>query len=177
MKSPKQRSSRRWNGLAPSASEILDESEQAYWACILQLWRLPSHISHFPGANPMSIEKSDFPRLSEEDYLVAQDRRRAALVAADHETQQRGTDRIMIDRTKRMYEIEILGERRFFEHGSLYDGELVWEQNVLVSSVFGVIYAKGVRCAHLSYRERIQILHNTILCVSEHHDEQSLTSR
>ena len=173
MKSPKQTFISQVERLAPSASEILDESEQTYyWACILQLWRLPSHISHFPGANPMSIEKSDFPRLSEEDYLVAlkTDGVRHLLLLTTKPNSAEPIA-IMIDRTKRMYEIEIWANEDFFEHGSLYDGELVWEQNVLVYVVFDVIYAKGVRCAHLSYRERIQILHNTILCVSEHHDD------
>lgn len=176
MKSPKQTFISHVERLAPSASEILDESERTYyWACILQLWRLPPHISHFPGANPMSIEKSDFARLSEEDYLVAlkTDGVRHLLLLTTKPNSAEPIA-IMIDRTKRMYEIEIWANEDFFEHGSLYDGELVWEQNVLVYIVFDVIYAKGVRCAHLSYRERIQILHNTILCVSEHHDEQSL---
>ena len=108
-----------------------------YWACILQLWRLPSHISHFPGANPMSIEKSDFPRLSEEDYLVAlkTDGVRHLLLLTTKPNSAEPIA-IMIDRTKRMYEIEIWANEDFFEHGSLYDGELVWEQNVLVYVVF-----------------------------------------
>lgn len=162
--------------LAPSASEIQDETEHKYyWACMLQMWRLPTHISHFPGANPMSIEKSDFTRLSEDDYLVAlkTDGVRHLLMLTTKPNSAEPIA-IMIDRTKRMYEIEIWANEDFFENGSLYDGELVWEQNVLVYIVFDVMHTKGVRCTHLSYRERIQILHNTILCVSEHHDEDSL---
>ena len=37
-----------------------------------------------------------------------------------------------------------------------------------------MIMAKGVTCSHLSYRERMQILHNTILCVSESHSDESI---
>ena len=37
-----------------------------------------------------------------------------------------------------------------------------------------MIHAKGVQCSRLSYRERMQILHNTILCVSNSHSDQSI---
>jgi len=81
---------------------------------------------------------------------------------------------VMIDRTKKMYEVEIWANEDFFSLGSLFDGELVWEKNSLVYIVFDVIHAKGVQCSRLSYRERMQILHNTILCVSNSHSDESI---
>lgn len=162
--------------LAPSSSEILDETEQAhYWSVILKYWRLPPHIQHFPGANPMSIEKKDFERLETDDFLAAlkTDGVRHLLLLT---TKPNSADPItvMVDRAKKMYEVEVWANEDFFQAGSLYDGELVWEQDSMVYIVFDVILAKGVTCAHLSYRERMQILHNTILCVSDSHSDESI---
>tara|TARA_B110000046_G_scaffold178868_1_gene207268 strand:+ start:4418 stop:5539 length:1122 start_codon:yes stop_codon:yes gene_type:complete len=162
--------------LAPSSSEITSTVEKDYfWQVILNYWRLPSHIHHFPGANPMSIEKKDFTRLSADDFLAAlkTDGVRHLLLMT---TKPNSNDpiTIMVDRAKRMYEIEVWANEDFFQTGSLYDSELVWEQDSLVLIVFDVILAKGVPCTHLSYRERMQILHNTILCVSESHSDESV---
>ena len=162
--------------LVPSSSIILDEYERDYyWANVLRLWRLPPSIRHFPGANPMSIEHSDFARLQTDDFLAAlkTDGVRHMLLLT---CKPNSSDpiAIMIDRTKKMYEVEIWANEDFFTEGSLYDGELVWEKNSLVYIVFDVINAKGVQCARLSYRERMQILHNTILCVSSSHADESI---
>ena len=162
--------------LYPSNSIIMDQFEKDYfWAVRLKYWKLPSHIQHFPGANPMSIETSDFGRLQTDDFLAAlkTDGVRHLLLMT---TKPNSNDpiAIMVDRAKKMYEIEIWGNEDFFEFGSLYDGELVWEKDTLVFIVFDVIMAKGVACGHLSYRERMQILHNTILCVSESHSDDSI---
>lgn len=162
--------------LTPSASEITDDVEKDYfWQVILKYWRLPSHIQHFPGANPMSIEKKDFTRLETDDFLAAlkTDGVRHLLLLTTKPNSNEPIS-IMVDRAKKMYEIEVWANEDFFQTGSLYDGELVWEQESLVFIVFDVILAKGVSCTHLSYRERMQILHNTILCVSESHCDQSI---
>lgn len=162
--------------LYPSNSVIVDPLEKDYfWKVILKYWKLPPHIQHFPGANPMSIEMSDFARLQTDDFLAAlkTDGVRHLLLMT---TKPNSNDpiAIMVDRAKKMYEVEIWGNEDFFETGSLYDGEIVWEKESLVFIVFDVIMAKGVPCGHLSYRERMQILHNTILCVSESHSDESI---
>ena len=162
--------------LSPSASVIGDEFEKKqYWEVVLRYWKLPTHIRHFPGANPMSIERSDFDRLESDDFLAAlkTDGVRHLLLLT---TKPNSIDpiAIMMDRAMNMYEVEIWANEDFFHRGSLYDGELVWERNSLVYIVFDVIFAKGVQCLRLSYRERMQILHNTILCVSDSHSDESI---
>lgn len=162
--------------LAPSASEICDAREhEFFWLQVLALWQLPPHITHFPGPNPMSIEKRDFDSLTENDFIVAlkTDGVRHLLMLT---TKPNSTEPIalMIDRTKRMYEIEVWANEDFFENGSLYDGELVWEQNDLVYIVFDAINVRGNLCTKLSYRERIDLIHGTILCTSEQHSEEIL---
>lgn len=162
--------------LAPSNSQIIDDYEQKhYWSVLIRYWKLPAHISHFPGANPMSIEQTDFSRLETDDFLAAlkTDGVRHLLLMT---TKPNSLDpiAIMIDRAKKMFEIEIWANEDFFFNGSLYDGELVWESDSLVYIVFDVILAKGVSCSRLSYRERMQILHNTILCAGDMHSDDSI---
>lgn len=162
--------------LAPSHSEITHSTEkQYYWGLLLRFWRLPKHISHFPGPNPMSIEKEDVTRLSQEDFMVGlkTDGVRNLLMLCTKPNSAEPIA-IMIDRTRRIFEIEVWANEDFFEKGSLYDGELVWEQSSLVYIAFDVIMAKGVPCMHLCYRERMQILQNTILSVSDRHDDDSV---
>ncbi len=162
--------------LRPSSSEIVDDFESThYWQVMLRFWKLPSHIAHFPGANPMSIEEKDFVRLQTDDFLAAlkTDGVRHLLLLT---TKPNSFDpiAIMIDRAKKMYEVEVWANEDFFHQGSLYDGELVWEADKLVYVVFDVVFVRGVQCARLSYRERMQIVHNTVLCVSESHSHESI---
>lgn len=162
--------------LIPSNSTILDEFEQStYWTTLLSFWKLPGHIRHFPGSNPMSIEQKDFERLASDDFLAAlkTDGVRFLLMLT---CKPNSVDpiAIMIDRKRTMYEVEIWANEDFFYRGSLYDGELVWENNNLTFVVFDVVLAKGVQCTRLSYRERMQVLHNTILCVSNSHSDSSI---
>lgn len=162
--------------LAPSASQITDDYEKNhYWSVMLQYWRLPPHIKHFPGANPMSLEESDFERLQTDDFLAAlkTDGVRHMLMLT---CKPNSSDpiAIMIDRARRYFELEVWANEDFFQQGSLYDGELVWEGESLVFIVFDVVVAKGVQCSRLSYRERMLIVHNTVLCVSESHSDESI---
>lgn len=162
--------------LSPSHSEITDPYEHSYfWKTLLRYWKLPAHIHHFPGANPMSIEESDFSRLQTDDFLAAlkTDGVRHLLMMT---TKPNSVDpiAIMIDRTKKMFEVEIWANEHFFCEGSLYDGEVVWEKDTLVYIVFDVILARGVCCSRLSYRERMSILHNTVLCTGDIHSDESI---
>lgn len=162
--------------LTPSASEITDDFEKAhYWSVMLQYWRLPGHIQHFPGANPMSLEESDFERLQTDDFLAALKTdgvRHMLMLTCKPNTND--PIAIMVDRARRFFELEVWANEDFFHEGSLYDGELVWEADTLVFIVFDVVVAKGVQCSRLSYRERMMIVHNTVLCVSDSHSDESI---
>ena len=140
------------------------------------MWNLPSHIKHFPGANPTSIERSDLSRLKADDFIASlkSDGVRYMLLMTVKPNSIDDPIAIMIDRTKTMYEIEVWANEDYFILGSLYDGELVWQQNTLSFVIFDVILAKGVGCHVMSYRERLQILQNTVLCVSSSQAGESI---
>lgn len=162
--------------LVPSRAEITNSEDKAvFWSTMLRFWRLPAHITHFPGANPVSIERKDFPALQTDDFLAALKTDGVRYMLLLTKTGLTGEpNAVMIDRSKRMFEIQIWANEDFFEEGSLYDGELVWEHQLLTFIVFDVIRAKGVSCLHLSYRERMQVVHNTILCVGDSHSDESI---
>lgn len=143
----------------------------------MRLWKLPMHIRHFPGANPVSIEHKDFPRIQKEDFLVAlkTDGVRYLLLLTCKPNSSEPIA-IMVDRSQKMYEIEIWAHEEFFKKCSLYDGELVGESNQITYVVFDVIVAKGTICSNMTYKERLLVIHNTILCVSDSHDDLSIES-
>ena len=162
--------------IVPSVSVITDECEKCtYWNILLKYWKLPKHINHFPAANPVSLERNNFDLLKEDDYLAALKtdgvRHLLLLTTKPHTVEPIA---IMIDRSQKMYEVEVWGSEGFFVHGSLFDGELVWNKekfDALDFMVFDVIRAKGVDCIDIPYRDRLQVLHDTILIKEGTHDD------
>ena len=161
--------------IVPSCAVISDPDEcQYYWQCLLQFWNLPRSIAHFPAANPVSVERSNFPALQNDDFLAALKTdgvRHLMLLTVRRDTVEPIS--IMIDRTLKMYEIVIWASESYFVKGSLFDGELVWnkdQHDTLDFMVFDVVCNKGIRCVNLPYRDRLQVLHDTILVMSKQCD-------
>lgn len=154
--------------LVPSSVPITNKNEcDAYWTTLLKLWKLPSSIRHFPAANPVSIERENFQVLKEDDFLAALKTdgvRHILLMTLRPNTSEPIS--IMIDRALNMYEIEVWASESYFIEGSLFDGELVWNNDKFESldfMVFDVVCAKGICCIKMPYRDRLQVLHDTIM--------------
>lgn len=167
--------------LVPSSAPITNKIEcDTYWQTLLRIWKLPSNIKHFPAANPVSIERENFEVLKEDDFLAAlkTDGVRHILLM----TLRPGTSEpisIMIDRALNMYEIEIWASESYFVEGSLFDGELVWNNEKFESldyMVFDVVCAKGICCINMPYRDRLQVLHDTIMVTSDTEDMEDRLS-
>ena len=154
--------------LCPSNAQITDESEISYyWKTLLQYWKLPTHLKHFPGPNPVSIERKDLKRLEDEDFLIAlkTDGVRQLLLLTTRPNSSEPIT-LMIDRALNMFEIEVWASEEFFIKGSLFDGELVWNnEDNLVFMVFDVVFIKGIRCTKMSYSERLNIINQSILTI------------
>jgi hypothetical protein len=161
--------------LQPSSAILDDEDEKRfYWNIILEYWKLPPTFKHFPGPNPMSLEKNDFERIKGDDFLVAlkTDGVRYLLLMT---TKPNSTEpiSIMIDRTLSMYEVEVWANEEFYFNGCLLDGELVWNNEKLQYIVFDVVQLKGIDCIHKNYRDRLQIIHTHILCIDPTLDDET----
>lgn len=163
--------------LQPSNAILEDNDEkQYYWKVILTYWKLPPYFHHFPGLNPMSLERNNFDRLKTDDFLVAlkTDGVRHLLLMT---TKPNSTEPIslMIDRTLRMSEIEVWASEEYFYNGCLLDGELVWNNNEeLQFVVFDVILFKGVDCINYNYRDRLRIIHTNILSMDANMDDDTI---
>lgn len=130
------------------------------------MWGLPPHVRHFPGSNPVSVEEKDLARLREGDFLVSlkTDGTRFLLMMTLRPNSAEPIA-IMVDRAQNMYEVEVWADEDYFTKGTLLDGELVWDQtrkDSLLFIVFDCLVMEGQRCLHLTYRERLSILHKAV---------------
>lgn len=157
--------------LAPS-TRIQDEFEKSlYWTKVLSFWRLPPKLKHFPAANPVSIQRSDFEALKNDKFMcgLKTDGVRHMLLLT---TKPKSTlpIAIMIDRAKNMYEVEIWAHEEYFLKGTLIDGELVWNRtnkDSMIYVAFDVILCRGEYLVRESYKDRLNYLHSIILCVDD----------
>jgi hypothetical protein len=163
----------------PSRTEICDAAERAhYWNVLLSQWQLSPRVKHFPGANPISIERRDLHLLRDEEYLVAlkTDGVRYVLLLT-MKLKEDEPIAIMVDRKMRMYEVEVWASEDYFRRGSLFDGELVQldgVQDALEYVVFDVMRCRGESCTSMPYRDRLQVLHNTILVTGSDVNEDDI---
>lgn len=163
--------------LEPSLTCIEDDIERKfYWEKLLEYWGLPPTFQHFPGANPISIERKDIETIVKHDYLVAlkTDGVRYLLLMT---TKPNSTEpiSIMIDRTLKMYEIEIWASEEYYFKGCLLEGELVWDScQSLNYIVFDVIMLKGLKCNDMNYRNRLDVIQNHIFSADDNIDDETL---
>ena len=117
-----------------------------------------------PIPNPVSISRSTLFQMNADEYVVSEktDGIRYSLILLKDSLGS--PTAIMMDRSKRKYEIRVCADHSFFEYGSLFDGELAWEREEgterLVYWVFDAIQIKGESVRDLGYIERFERLHS-----------------
>lgn len=154
--------------LIPSFSKITKEDEKKkYWDKLIKDWGLPSHINHFPGSHPISIERKDLEFLKEnkEKFLISL--KSDGIRYIMYMTFRPDTEIpvcILIDRSKNMYEIEVWASEEFYE-GTILDGELVWNlpnENSTTYLGFDILMLKGKSLKNKNYKERLSILDSIV---------------
>ena len=154
--------------LIPSFSKITEESEKRkYWNKLIKDWGLPSHINHFPGSHPISIERKNLKFLKENESKYVISLKSDGVRYILYMTYRPDTDIpvcIMIDRSKNMYEIEVWASEEFY-NGTILDGELVWNlpnEDSTTYMAFDVLLLKGESLKNKSYKERLVVLDGII---------------
>jgi hypothetical protein len=112
--------------LQPSRS-IITGAEKDYALCrMMTLYGLRGRVQ-FPGANPVSIEWSDMPRLNQCTFFAGlkTDGCRYLLLLHVYEGEPRA---VMINRALICWEVEVWAPYSYFENETLLDGELTWER-------------------------------------------------
>lgn len=149
--------------LLPSRTRIVDEGEASYFSSVLS--SLSS--SPRPGCHPLPVTRSCLPSLLSGKYVVAHktDGVRYFLLLTLRPGRGREPIALMVNRAGHMYEVSVGGPRSYFEEGSLYDGELVWDGGGCTSLsylVFDVFVAAGTDWSHSPYSSRLQTIHDTL---------------
>lgn len=149
--------------LVPSHAVVSDAAERAhYWARLLELWgvrgKRATSATFFPGANPVSVSARSVDALAARDYhlCLKSDGVRYALLLT---TRPDGSPvALMVDRSRHMYEVEVVAPEEHFRDGTVLEGELVWRQpdeDALLYYVFDAVVVSGERLTHLPFRDRL----------------------
>lgn len=114
--------------------------------------------SNFPGPNPVSIDRTDFPKLREQPYFLAEktDGVRFAFMVVRYKGLKMC---VLFDRKLTPYVFKIQGCPRALSQGSVFDGELVRdkESGHFVYLIFDTVVACGVPVFMSSFEDRLEI--------------------
>ena len=154
--------------LVPSHSRVDTERERRhYWSVLRSFWsgaRGAAPAQHHPGCNPCSLARARLPELAARRYGITlkSDGVRYSLML----TLRPGSTReapapvaLMVDRSRGMYEVEVLAPEAYFVDGTLLEGELVWRQpheRDLLFLVFDAVRVKGEPLAAAPFGERMR---------------------
>lgn len=113
----------------------------------------------FPGPNPVSIDRSDFPKFSAQPYLVTEktDGVRALMLLCDY----RGVHlQVLFPRNLRPYLFAMQNVPRALYGGTVFDGELVWDRvdERFVYLMYDAIDVSGVPVFHLPFTKRLDAI-------------------
>lgn len=149
--------------LVPSFSKLTDPGEVSqYWTKMMKTWKHPAKRG-FPGCNPVSIARYMLPCLYEYEYVISlkADGVRYVLYLTTRPGSTAEYPRpvaLMIDRSKNMYEVDVMAREDMFVEGTILEGELVWKQpdeTTLVFTVFDCVLSGGVSMVTLPFRDRL----------------------
>ena len=126
---------------------------------ILEMWQLNPKSPYFPGPQPVSLMRSDIPKLLRRHYYVTEKTRGVRfLLAAIH---LQGKETICL--VNRRWEVFIVGgiELPVKNYPTLLDGELVQEtvgDKIWKFLVFDMVHASGVKDPkRMPFRSRIEL--------------------
>lgn len=138
-------------------------------------------MRHFPAANPVSLERSNFKVLQDNEFMcgLKTDGVRHMLLLTLKPNSALPIA-IMVDRAKTMYEVEVWAHEDYFCKGTLMDGELVWDnsnRDNMIYVAFDIILSRGSYCLQMLYKERLELLHGIVLCVDQQRNDESVETQ
>jgi len=160
--------------LLPSIYEIKDPKKHYFIKHeISRLFGIRGTRKHNPAPQPVSLDKTLLPLLSQHRYAVAEktDGVRYLLLISRWPKQLGGQPiAVMCSRKYEMYEIRIMAGEDFFQ-GTLLDGELVWEYENgqyapprQIFLVFDLVAVRGVSRANQDFLHRYATLTDVLDC-------------
>lgn len=150
--------------LQPNMSPVVGDEKDYVIRRVSAIYGL-RNARHFPGANPVSIEKADLPQLAGRTFFAGlkTDGCRYALLMYMYHNEPRA---VMINRAMCMWETEMWAPITYFESETLLDGELTWERlGSGLRQLYLIFDAVRIRTSYLEipYRERLNAVHRHLL--------------
>ena len=172
--------------LIPSFSRLTDTTECAqYWSRLLALWGISGararSESFFPCCNPRSIASRtlDIVRTGEYQISLKSDGVRYLLLLTLR-PENGGAIALMIDRSRNMYEVEVVAPEEYFARGTVLEGELVWKQpdeRAMVYHIFDALVVKGERLANKPFAHRLEVASNAVRLSDDVRDADDCEAR
>lgn len=117
----------------------------------------------FPGPNPVSIERADYPKFREQPYHITEktDGVRAMMMITDVDSTHLS---VIFDRTLTAYLFPIHAMPRALYQGTVFDGEIVFDkvESKWVFLCFDAINIAGVPVFHLPFSERVKCISTSL---------------
>ena len=119
------------------------------------------NATFFPCCNPCSISSKSTEILRARTYHIClkSDGIRYVLLLTTRMGTRDAPVAIMMDRSRNMFEVEVVAPERYFLEGTILEGELVWrhpDQHDMIYYVFDAIRIGGDGVAHLPFSERLE---------------------
>ncbi len=153
--------------IVPSYARIARDSDEAahYWGVLRTLWTgrdAAAGRDGFPGCNPRSVARNTMDALARGTYdicLKSDGIRYALLLTRRMGSTDADAVALMIDRSRNMYEVEVVAPEDYFLSGTVLEGELVWKQpheQEMTYLVFDAICVRGERLVTQPFHQRLQ---------------------
>lgn len=148
--------------LLPSKSVLDDENETSYYyESLMKTWTGSNRKMMTLGSNPVSLSKRMLESVSEQDHVVTLKSDGVKYVLFLCTRKDNSPIALMIDRSKHMYEVEVIAQKEHFVNKTILEGELVWNQpdeSKLLFLAFDVICLKGELMTNRPFSQRIEQL-------------------
>ena len=143
-------------------------------------WNIHHDLYTNPSPNPVTLSRPSLKVIQSQPYVVSEksDGMRYLLMMGRYSSTS-NMYTVMIDRSMKMYQIEIFAPKEVFE-GTLFDGELVYNENEksLVFLAFDVVRYCGKSTITMNYVDRYKIINgafpNPIDVTSKHSTQEQV---
>jgi hypothetical protein len=159
----------KWNvstALIPSKSVVdTDDEKVHYWKSLMEAWcihgKRATSDTFFPGCHPRSMSRSNLASLASHPYSVTYKSdgiRYILYLTMRLNSSPPAAVALMINRSRQMYEVEVVAPEDYFVKGSIFEGELVWvqpDEKCMSYLVFDAIMVKGEPFLSKPFHERM----------------------
>jgi hypothetical protein len=175
----------RSNNIVPGVAVIQDSVKlRQIYDFAARVYGSPVPLSYNPCPLPVSLSKNqlEYIKQKENDYVVSEktDGVRYQLILYQYLDGRQCS--VMMDRNLNCYEVAVVAKRPFFQHGTIFDGELVWEYHAPSGTfyqtyiIFDVYICAGEKTLKDDYIDRMGCIHDLVAMDENVRDKKKTSS-